>query len=88
MCYWTATASILTPTQKEELAFRLKDIPSFEDVVPQFAGTEVERPEELSAKKLEALMKITGYILPGIAEGDVVKMWQELAEVGAGVWGV
>lgn len=54
--------------------------------MPQFVGTEVERPEELGAKKLEALMKITGYILPGIAEADVVKMWQELAEVGAGVW--
>lgn len=57
--------------------------------MPQFSGKEVEgSDDELDERKLEALMRVAAYVLPGVAGKDVVRLWTELAQVGEGVWPV
>ncbi|KAK4698273.1 hypothetical protein P7C70_g8008, partial [Phenoliferia sp. Uapishka_3] len=84
--YWSTTTLSLTPEKRYQLATRLTDIPAFEDRVPQFSGQEVDGGEDLSDKKLEAIMRVGAYILPEISDKETIEMWRELAEVSAGVW--
>ena len=86
--YWLATISTLSPTKSAELASRLKDIPTFGSKVPQFTGEEVDpsKVSELSAGKLEALMRCTLFVVVGLVEGSTVEMWRELSDLGGKLW--
>ena len=86
--YWLATISTLPPTKSTELASRLKDIPTFGSKVPQFTGDEVDPSKiaELSAGKLEALMRCALFVVVGLVEGSVVEMWRELSDLGGKLW--
>lgn len=46
----------------------------------------MDNPREVNEAKLEGLMRIVGAVLVGLAGDDVVKMWQELADVGGRTW--
>lgn len=85
-CYWLATSHVLSPASRLELADRIKPLPSFGSTTPLFKGDEVDSPREVNEAKLEGLMRIVGAVLVGLAGDDVVKMWQELADVGGRTW--
>ena len=88
LLYWLATVSTLLPTHATELATRLKDIPTFGSKVPQFTGEEVDPTKiaELSAGKLEALMRCTLFVVVGLVDQSVVEMWRELSDLGGKLW--
>lgn len=86
--YWLATISTLSALKSTELSGRLKDIPTFGSKIPQFTGDEVDpsRIAELSAGKLEALMRCTLFVVVGLVDGSVVEMWRELSDLGGKLW--
>ncbi|KAF8971069.1 hypothetical protein BDZ97DRAFT_1753414 [Flammula alnicola] len=86
-CYWLAQVASLDDAKRGELAKRLDVIPPYGKRIPQFNGTRcVEKAGELNAREYEGLMRTVVYVVLGLSEDGVAKMWRELAEVGVMTW--
>lgn len=97
--YWTLTCLSLSPSDRATLGGRLVDITNMDTGevkrVPIFTGEEVEEGGEggkkwweEDGKKVEAIMRVGGFLLVGVGGGEVVGMWRELGETVAGLWEV
>ena len=85
--YWTALVTSLDEDKKKQLAVRLSIIPPFGERVPAFDGTRcVEQGDALKASEYEGLMRVTAFVVVGLAANEVVMMWRELGMVGVQTW--